>query len=80
MIQDEYTTFISKSSYNVSYENHRTPLSMEEILELTCLVRISDIVSDKHRFGFRVTSEDVADLLDAILDIDRFATKDVDDR
>jgi len=53
---------------------------MEEILELTCSVRIPDIVSDKHRFAFCVTSEDVADLLDAILDIDWFATKDVDER
>ena len=56
------------------------PSSMEEILELTCSVRIPDIVSDKHRFAFCVTSEDVADLLDAILDIDWFATKDVDER
>ena len=58
---------------------------MEEILELTCLVRIPDIVSNKHTLGFRVTSvrddsENAAELLDAILDIDWFATKDVDDR
>lgn len=57
---------------------------MEGILKLTRLVRIPDIVSNKNRLGRHFTCvrnarEDLAELLDAIVDINRFATKNVDD-
>lgn len=52
------------------------------MLQLTCPVRIPDVVSNKNRLGraftrVRYVGEDLAELLDTILDIDRFATKDV---
>ena len=57
---------------------------MEGISKLTRSVRIPNIVSNKNRLGRhfargRDAREDLAEFLDAIIDINRFATKDVDD-
>ena len=62
-----------------AFESHRRNM------ELTRAIRISNIVSNKHRLGrpftcLRNTCKDLAQLLDTIFDIDRLATKDVDDR
>jgi hypothetical protein len=57
---------------------------MEGILKLTRSIRIPNIVSNKNRLGRHFTHvrdarEDLAELLDAIVDVNRFATKDVED-